>query len=368
MRAHKLRRNPTSIVNLSSLKGRIDAVERNFGGDISEGETGGRGGGLGGRKRGGGALDTSTWSAYGSIKSTALVDENDSTDIPLDSERRRLLANTAANGGAGAESDAAHHKASTSSSSSSSSGTGTGFKRYGATSKTPTAAEADGFSTMKLSHALRPESVPAVAAPVEPRLWDHLTADVLVVLLMYTVLKIGQELTASSIPLLTGSIFGWSMESAGYYMAVMGALVLPVNILVNELIKDVEDRAMLLRLVWVCLASILFACHFSFIGEYSLVQYILGTGVLFACLNSLEGINMNLLARLISPELAKGTFNSGLLATEAGTFGRVIGDFCITLFGYASVPADLVNKLFLPLFVMLVGCLLVVEWYFDRLV
>eukprot|EP00543_Licmophora_paradoxa_P004048 CAMPEP_0202450172 /NCGR_PEP_ID=MMETSP1360-20130828/8804_1 /ASSEMBLY_ACC=CAM_ASM_000848 /TAXON_ID=515479 /ORGANISM="Licmophora paradoxa, Strain CCMP2313" /LENGTH=83 /DNA_ID=CAMNT_0049068323 /DNA_START=266 /DNA_END=514 /DNA_ORIENTATION=+ len=39
---------------------------------------------------------------------------------------------------------------------------------------------------------------------------------------------------------------------------------------------------------------------------------------------------MSLLSKTIPPIWAKGTFNSGLLATEAGTLGRAVGDFVIT--------------------------------------
>jgi len=44
-------------------------------------------------------------------------------------------------------------------------------------------------------------------------------------------------------------------------------------------------------------------------------------------------------SKVIDARLAAGTFNSGLLATEAGTFGRAAGNALITAFrsGTASV-------------------------------
>lgn len=201
-----------------------------------------------------------------------------------------------------------------------------------------------------------------------PRLWDCMTAEVLVILVIYTVNKTGQELVVSSIPLLTAGIFDWSHEAGGYYMAVVGAMVLPMVVLVNRmLVADVEERDMVLHLCYASLASIVLLLHTGLLGEYTLLQYIAGSVTLFASLNAMEGIIMALLAKVISPELAKGTFNSALLATETGTFGRVIGDVFITMFGVAAVPVLMVNQLFFPLAVMVVVSLGLVHWYFDRL-
>ena len=151
-------------------------------------------------------------------------------------------------------------------------------------------------------------------------------------------------------------------------MAVVGALVLPMVILVNRWVNNVEERDMMLYLSYACLGSIFLLFHTAaLLGTYTVSQYILGSALLFSFLNSLEGVIMTLLAKVISPELAKGTFNSGLLATEAGTFGRVLGDCFITLFGVAQGSSALVNKLFLPLAVMVIVSVALVHWYFDRL-
>lgn len=202
------------------------------------------------------------------------------------------------------------------------------------------------------------------------KLWDCMTAEVLVILVLYTVIKTGQELVVSSIPLLTAGIFGWSHEAGGYYMAVVGAMVLPTVVLMNKLHvrDDVEERDMVLHLCYGSIASIVLLLHTAALGDYSLLQYIAGSVTLFASLNAMEGIIMALLAKVISPDLAKGTFNSALLATETGTFGRVIGDVFITAFGVASTPVMVVNQLFLPLLIMVTVCIGLVLWYFERLV
>ena len=105
---------------------------------------------------------------------------------------------------------------------------------------------------------------------------------------------------------------------------------------------------------------------------YGWPQYIIGASVLFALLNALEGVIMSLLSKVVSPELAKGTFNSGLLATEAGTLGRVLGDSMITFLSEQQQEAGsgtvgLVNVLFLPVAIGVLACILLTYRFYDRL-
>lgn len=201
----------------------------------------------------------------------------------------------------------------------------------------------------------------------EANCWEFYTADVVVILVLYVVNKVGQELVISSIPLVTQAEFSWSRQSGGYYMAAVGASVLPMILLINKFMKDVEERDLVLYLSYASLACLLVLLHCDWLGAYTLLQYIVGSALLFASLNALEGVIMALLAKLISPELAKGTFNSGLLATEAGTFGRVLGDVFITLFGGAHPHETVVNALFIPVAGMIMMSVALVWFYYDRL-
>ena len=64
---------------------------------------------------------------------------------------------------------------------------------------------------------------------------------------------------------------------------------------------------------------------------------------------------MSLLSKTVPTAWAKGTFNSGLLATEAGTFGRVIGDGFISVVSFlGSDDYDLVNSIFIPILAFIV--------------
>jgi hypothetical protein len=61
----------------------------------------------------------------------------------------------------------------------------------------------------------------------------------------------------------------------------------------------------------------------------------------------------------------------GLLSTEAGTLGRVVGDVCIsTLAGLAFVQThavDIVNLLYVPLGIGLCLCLVAINYHYELL-
>lgn len=86
---------------------------------------------------------------------------------------------------------------------------------------------------------------------------------------------------------------------------------------------------------------------------------------LFVCLfgdvmcvfHSLAGVNLSLLSKVMSSKLSRGTYNGGLLSTEAGTLARVVSDCTITLAGYLGT-GNLLNATLAP--TLLIGILGVV--------
>jgi hypothetical protein len=201
--------------------------------------------------------------------------------------------------------------------------------------------------------------------------WQNISIEVGIILYMYFVNKTGQEMLVSSIPTLAGNI-GITAIFSGYFMAIMGAVVLPANVFVSSLMRDCEDRTVMMRLSYLSLFFLFILFHTGLL-EYTVVQYVIGAISLFACLNALEGIIMSLLSKLVSPELAKGTFNSGLLATEAGTFGRVIGDLAITVTAVSIETSNhiessvaLINYLFVPIALGTVVSILIIHYYYDK--
>lgn len=59
------------------------------------------------------------------------------------------------------------------------------------------------------------------------------------------------------------------------------------------------------------------------------------------------GVNLSLLSRVMSSRLSRGTYNGGLLSTEAGTLARVVADATITLAGFLG-ESKLLNITLLP--------------------
>lgn len=75
---------------------------------------------------------------------------------------------------------------------------------------------------------------------------------------------------------------------------------------------------------------------------------------------------MGLLSKVIPKSLRAGTLNAGLLATEAGTMGRVVGDFWLT--GAAHKGLDkLVDALFGPLVILVAASIMITLWNYSRL-
>jgi hypothetical protein len=110
-----------------------------------------------------------------------------------------------------------------------------------------------------------------------PACWEYISADIIVILFLYIVNKTGQELCINSIPSITSALFKTSPEFQGYFMAILGLLVLPGNVLVNMVVANLrlEDRDLILRLSYISLAGLIIMLDFSF-WEYSVVQYGLG--------------------------------------------------------------------------------------------
>jgi len=196
---------------------------------------------------------------------------------------------------------------------------------------------------------------------------SNITAEVAVILTIYVVNKTGQEIVVSSVPTLWIGVGGGGLRESGYFMAVMGFLVLPANLVISKLTKDTEDRSVMQYLNLLTFLFLLLMLNTGLI-RYSLFQYVTGSFLLFAVLNAMEGVIISLLSKLVSPELAKGTFNSGLLATEAGTLGRVIGDMSISII--ASMKSDsgqILNLLYLPLICGVLLCSTVIYIYHNKL-
>nr|GMD94300.1 SPX domain-containing membrane protein At4g22990-like isoform X1 [Ipomoea batatas] len=145
---------------------------------------------------------------------------------------------------------------------------------------------------------------------------------------------------ASAYSLLTPSV------KSGYFSCVSWPNCLPVNIVVGSYISNMfEDRQILLvSEIMVCVGILL---SFQVLVAYSVPQYVVSGLIMFVSAEVLEGVNLSLLSRVMSSRLSRGTYNGGLLSTEAGTIARVIADGTITLAGYLG-ESRLLNVTLLP--------------------
>ncbi|GJR31552.1 SPX domain-containing membrane protein-like protein [Tanacetum coccineum] len=187
-----------------------------------------------------------------------------------------------------------------------------------------------------------------------------LTPSVKVQLIIYFMLKYAMEILLAESSVITSYYFIWSTSNVALFLACLGLTVLPVSIFVGSYISNVfEERQVLLASeIMVCLGIVL---SFQVIIPYSAPQYILSALVTFVSAEVLEGVNLSLLSRVMSSRLSRGTYNGGLLSTEAGTLARVVADGTITLAGYWGM-SKLLNITLLPSLVICI-CTIVATFF-----
>jgi hypothetical protein len=87
-------------------------------------------------------------------------------------------------------------------------------------------------------------------APPKLYWWNYLSREVAVILFMYFINKIGQEIVVNSVPTIGTNVFAWDSQLNGIFMCVCGAVVLPATLMVNTLTKTAEDRNVVWGLSW----------------------------------------------------------------------------------------------------------------------
>ena len=140
----------------------------------------------------------------------------------------------------------------------------------------------------------------------------------------------------------------------------------PVNMVVAKLSQKYEDRELIVATLIAMLVSTLGIIDYL-PSHYSVYQYIIfGVGI-FVSANSLEGVNMSLLSKTIPTHWAKGTFNSGFLATEAGTLARSVGDVLISSVMGIFGTENLLDGLFTPLALLCATSMFMVYFSYNKL-
>ncbi|MCO5549845.1 hypothetical protein L7F22_003319 [Adiantum nelumboides] len=188
-----------------------------------------------------------------------------------------------------------------------------------------------------------------------------LTMPVKVQLLIYFMLKYAMEILLSESSVVTAYYFDWSTRAVALFLALLGLTVLPVNYLVGSYISNMfEDRQILfVSEVFTCLG--IMVC-FAGPVPYTAAQYVSGALITFVAAEVLEGVNLSLLSKVMSARLARGTYNNGLLSTEAGTLARVVADGTITLAGYLGTNL-LLNVTLAP--TLLIGTVSLIATFYS---
>ncbi|CAH9086300.1 unnamed protein product [Cuscuta europaea] len=210
-------------------------------------------------------------------------------------------------------------------------------------------------------------------APEESRLpansigsaYRLLTPSVKVQLLIYFMLKYAMEILLSESSVITTYYFQWSTGTVAIFLACLGLTVLPVNIVVGSYISNMfQDRQILLASEIMVFLGILLS--FQVMVPYSVPQYVISGLIMFVSAEVLEGVNLSLLSRVMSSRLSRGTYNGGLLSTEAGTIARVIADGTITAAGYLG-QSRLLNVTLLPSLVICIASIVATCFTYNSL-
>uniref|UniRef100_A0A453LDB3 Uncharacterized protein n=1 Tax=Aegilops tauschii subsp. strangulata TaxID=200361 RepID=A0A453LDB3_AEGTS len=165
--------------------------------------------------------------------------------------------------------------------------------------------------------------------------------------MIYFMLKFSMEILLSESSVVTSYYFGWNTSSVAVFLAALGLTVLPINAVVGTYISNMfEDRQILVASEAVLLAGVALSFHVPGTA-YTAAQYVCSALLTFVAAEVLEGVNLSLLSQVMPARLSRGTWNGGLLSTEAGTLARVAADGTITLAGYLGQGA-LLNATLLP--------------------
>jgi hypothetical protein len=181
---------------------------------------------------------------------------------------------------------------------------------------------------------------------MSPPLWKNIP--VIATLVIYCVLKLALESGLSSTATLTAYYFDWGAQESGFFLAAVGLIMFPANMVVAYFSRHYDDRELIMVLLIILSMGAWGIVNYGSPDTYSLVQYTTFAVCIFVSATALEGPNMSLLSKTIPKHWAKGLFNVGLLATEAGTLGRVFADIFMTYSGLAGINY-LLNRMFVSL-------------------
>lgn len=187
---------------------------------------------------------------------------------------------------------------------------------------------------------------------------------VVVSLLLLVLLKAVLEGLTSSTPTVSRYYFHWDVNTCGTYLAILASLMIPANYVVATVSRRFDDREIILAMLVMMAVGI--AGFMTYAGSDGEASFICFSLIIFVSCNALEGPTMGLLSKVIPKSLRAGIFNAGWLATEAGTIGRVVGDFWLSGAAHKG-NENLIDALFGPLITLVIGSTVVTLWNYSQL-
>lgn len=187
------------------------------------------------------------------------------------------------------------------------------------------------------------------------------------------------EILVSATSALTKNRYHFQIHQVGTLGCINGLLVIPISILVGRLSMSYQDRRLMTWLVGIGCCGLFCNIDLSDLvstpthtynkGHVLAVmptRYVIGYFLTYSPVQCFEGIIGSALSKVIPTALASGTLNSGLLATLVDTFGRACGDMFISMVGFINLR-QLMNLLFIPGFLIMLSCLVVIRKFYDIL-
>ena len=162
----------------------------------------------------------------------------------------------------------------------------------------------------------------------EGKTWRSQLQPTLLMFFTLFLVKLVQQGFLSSLSTFTSKVYGWTSSESGLTLAVYGFGLIPVNFGVGKASANTSDKVFSAILLGVIIAG----SSVCICAGKPMWLFLLGGACVFTGSMTLEGSAMSLLSKVMAPSLAEGTFNTGLLTTEAGGLGRLSGNIAIAAF------------------------------------
>lgn len=230
-----------------------------------------------------------------------------------------------------------------------------------------------------------------------------------VMLFLFCLIELTDELIINSVSIITRRYFGWHGSLAGLFITLLGIFVLPANFFTEKACHHYDERAVARFMLALCIVGTLFTFNFQVLlgypdhssattviwnvgdidddavtgdypsyrhpkhvynGQFGVYQYIIGISWVFTGTIMLEGVVTSLMAKSAPSGLENSfLFNAGLLATLTGTAGRVVADGFILFAGYlhSDDGLDFTNSILMMLVIALGVGLYSVQHNYYRL-